>query len=171
MADFAPIFDHILKVEGGLRLVNVPGDRGGLTYAGISRRAHPGWPGWVAIDAGNSPSREAVGAFYQSEYWEKISGDALADPEVAEVLMSSAVLSGVRRAVKMAQMCVGAPVDGSMGPTTRGFINGMDPELFDARFALARLNRYRAICNRNREQSKFLLGWCNRVFGELETDL
>ena len=150
MADFAPIFDHILKVEGGLKLINVPGDRGGMTFAGISRRAHPGWPGWAAIDAGNMVGRAAVQAFYIEEYWAPISGRSIRDPDVAEVLMSSAVLSGKRRAVKMAQACVEATVDGFMGPNTLEAINAMDPHLFDARFALARLNRFRKICNHNR---------------------
>ena len=171
MADFPPIFDHILKIEGGLRLINVPGDRGGMTFAGISRRAHPDWVGWVAIDRGNLPDRDAVQAFYIAEYWAPISGRSIIDPDVAEVLMSSAVLSGKRRAVKMAQACVEATVDGFMGPSTLAAINAMDPHLFDARFALARMNRYRKICNHSRAQSKFLLGWMNRVYGELETDL
>ena len=171
MADFAPIFDHILKVEGGLRLVNVPGDRGGMTFAGISRRAHPGWPGWVVVDRGETPSKDSVREFYREKYFDPIGGGRILDPDVAEVLMSSAVLSGKRRAVKMAQMACEAPVDGIMGPKTLDALNDMDSDLFEARFALARLNRYRAICNRNRGQSKFLLGWCNRVFGELESDL
>lgn len=39
MADFEPAFQRTLKAEGGFRLTNIKGDRGGQTYAGISRMA------------------------------------------------------------------------------------------------------------------------------------
>ena len=167
MSDFAPVFAHILKVEGGMRLINVEGDRGGRTYAGISEGAHPDWPGWIAIEAGRAPTQDEVREFYRERYWNRITGDDIESAEVAEVLMSSAVLSGVGRAVKMAQMVVDAAVDGSMGPKTMAAINATDPELFEARFALMRINRYRKIANADRSQRRFLRGWMNRVFEEL----
>ena len=71
--------------------------------------------------------------------------------------------------VRLAQQVCEVDVDGRMGPRTLEAVNAIDAELFEARFALARINRYREICNRKREQSKFLLGWLNRVYGELET--
>ena len=169
MADAARIIDHIIEVEGGLRLVHVKHDRGGQTFAGISRRAHPDWQGWPLIDSGRTPPREMVVDFYRREYWDRIHGDDIRDQDVAEMLMSSAVLSGVGRAVKMAQMTVEARPDGAMGPRTLSALNNIDPDLFEARFALMRINRYRQIVNNNRTQGKFLLGWMNRVFGELET--
>ena len=151
-----------------MKLVHIKGDRGGQTFAGISRRAHPNWEGWPTIDSGGTPSRSAVELFYRAEYWNKIRGDVVQDQNVAEMLMSSAVLSGRRRAVKMAQMVVETKPDGSIGPKTLAAINQMDPDLFEARFSLMRINRYRRIVNNDRSQGKFLLGWCNRVFGELE---
>ena len=78
------------------------------------------------------------------------------------------VLSGPRTAVKLAQMASESPVDGIMGPNTLKAINGMDEQLFEATYALLRINRYREICNRDRSQGKFLKGWLNRVFNELD---
>ncbi len=45
MADFIPCFEQTLTLEGGYKLHTVKGDRGGMTYAGISRVHHPNWPG------------------------------------------------------------------------------------------------------------------------------
>ena len=56
----------------------------------------------------------------------------------------------------LAAMCAGA-----------GRINGCDPELFALKYALAKVSRYAEICNRDRTQSKFLLGWINRTLKEL----
>ena len=169
MADPTKIIDHIIEIEGGMKLVHIKGDRGGQTFAGISRRAHPNWRGWPIIDSGGRLSRNIVESFYRQNYWDRISGDDIHSQDVAEMLMSSAVLSGRRRAVKMAQMVVETKPDGAMGPKTMGAINQMGQDLFEARFSLMRINRYRRIVNNDRSQGKFLLGWMNRVFGELET--
>ena len=41
MADFNVAFAAVLQLEGGWRLIKHEGDRGGMTWAGISRRANP----------------------------------------------------------------------------------------------------------------------------------
>lgn len=173
MAEFAKHIEPLVVKEGGYKLHHVKGDRGGRTYAGISERSNPDWRGWALLDSGAPPPElhEAVHERYRERYWTPINGDGIKDDDVCEVMFSCAVLSGPRRAIKLAQQCVEERADGVMGPRTMRAINGMDAELFDARFALARVNRYREICMRNRGQSKFLLGWINRVYGELETDL
>jgi hypothetical protein len=42
----------------------------------------------------------------------------------------------------------------------------MEPRLFLALYALARIARYRDIVTRQRTQQKFLLGWINRSLQE-----
>ena len=37
MANFDPAFDKMIRNEGGFKLTNIEGDRGGQTYAGIER--------------------------------------------------------------------------------------------------------------------------------------
>ncbi len=170
MARFEKHIDALIRKEGGYKLVDVKHDRGGRTYAGISERSHPDWPGWAALDEGASPARMEglVQAVYRDKYWNAIWGDDIDSDLVAEMMFSSAVLSGARRSVRMAQQCSGAESDGLMGPNTLKAINSMEPDLFEARFTLARIDRYRKICNRDRSQVKFLLGWLNRAMAESE---
>jgi hypothetical protein len=44
-------------------------------------------------------------------------------------------------------------------------VNGVDEQEFLSEFTLAKVARYAAICNRDRSQAKFLLGWINRSLG------
>lgn len=170
MANFEAAFERALIAEGGYKLHNVAGDRGGMTYAGIARRMNPHWPGWALIDRGETPSAELVREFYREGWWDPIQGDAIADERVAYTLYSFATNSSAygqpKTAVKLAQIVVGTTPDGIVGPKTLAAINAMDPELFLAKYALARIARYAEIVNRDRSQLKFLLGWLNRSIRE-----
>ena len=42
-------------------------------------------------------------------------------------------------------------------------MNAVDEDLFLAKFALEKVSRYAAICNKDKTQVKFLLGWINRT--------
>ena len=46
MSDFNIAFEKTLLAEGGYKLTDVANDKGGQTYAGITRRDHPAWQGW-----------------------------------------------------------------------------------------------------------------------------
>ena len=105
MADFTKHIDPLVEKEGGYRLIHIPGDNGGRTYAGISERSNQDWEGWALLENG-APIEdmiEAVHSRYRERYWMPIMGDQLASDDVAEMLFSSAVLSGPRRAIRMAQ--------------------------------------------------------------------
>lgn len=52
-----------------------------------------------------------------------------------------------------------------MTPGLIAAINTAEPERFVADFTLAKVARYVGLCNNNRSQSKFLLGWLNRALG------
>lgn len=169
MASFAKHIGSLITKEGGYVLTDNPNDRGGQTYAGISRKWNPDWPGWAVIDRGGVPAKELVDGFYRVRYWNAICGDKLKSDDVAEILLSSAVLSGAGTAVWLAQMAVGAKPDRRMGPKTLKAVNEASPELFEAMFLLMRINRFREICNRDRSQDANLLGWLNRVYAELES--
>ena len=170
MAFFSTAFDKMIRNEGGFKLTHIEGDRGGQTYAGISRNAHPGWPGWKLIDAGdmaNSELTHCVRDFYRSEFWNRISATTIFEQRIAETIFDFAVNAGCGTAVKLAQIVVGVVPDGGIGPRTLAALNGCDPELFALKYALAKVSRYAEICNRDRTQSKFLLGWINRTLKEL----
>lgn len=66
MADYLPAYERMIRREGGYRLTNDPADRGGMTFAGISRNRWPDWEGWRQIDAGGEPEAEDVRAFYRA---------------------------------------------------------------------------------------------------------
>ncbi len=166
MADFLPAFERALLAEGGYKLHQVAGDTGGLTYAGIARNPNPGWPGWAWIDRSETPPSQLVRDFYRVGWWQPIQGDQIRDQSVAESIYSFGTNAGLKTAVRLVQAVVGATPDGSMGTQTLEALNAMEPRLFLALYALARIARYRDIVSRDRTQQKFLLGWINRSLQE-----
>lgn len=162
MADFLPAFEKMLVNEGGYRLHNVEGDRGGMTFAGIARNMNPGWSGWPVIDAGGEPHADMVRAFYRANFWNPIRGDEISSQRIAESIFDFNVNTG-RPARVLAQIVAGVTPDGSFGPKTVAALNAMDPERFVMAYALAKIARYRDIVQRDRTQLKFILGWINRT--------
>lgn len=167
MATFAPIYDRVILTEGGYKLINVPDDKGGVTYAGITRRSNPDWPGWAYIDRSDTPPTELVRVHYRAEYWDKIAGDALTDDAVAEAMFRFGVVAGPSVSVKVAQLVAGVAPDGVMGPKSLAAINGMDPKVFVPLFTLGQIARYTVICERDRSQTKFFFGWVRRALGRV----
>lgn len=162
MADFVPAYEIMIRNEGGYVLHNVPGDRGGMTYAGIARNKNPHWEGWAAIDRGDTPITEDVRRWYKINFWDPIRGDALAHQTVAQTIFDFHVNAG-RPARILAQIVIDVTPDGVFGPKTVAALNGYDPEKFVLAYALAKIARYRDIVTRDRSQGKFLLGWINRT--------
>ena len=168
MTDFTAAYKKTLGAEGWFKLTNIPGDAGGQTYAGISRRANPSWEGWKNIDRGQSVPESMVSTFYKATYWDAVFGDDIADQHSAESLYDFAVNGGGSTARVLAQKSAGVNDDGIFGPVTIAAINSMDPKLFTARFALYKIDKYRKIVQRSPEQVKFLLGWINRTIDQEE---
>jgi lysozyme family protein len=169
MADFAPAFEKMLHDEGGMQLTNIPGDRGGMTYAGIARNANPDWAGWQFIDRKDFGSAtQLVREFYKVNFWDRIRGDELTNQAIAETIFNFAVNTGVGVASKLAQLIVGVTPDGAIGAKTIERLNICTAEKFLPAYALAKISRYAQICNKDRSQSKFLLGWINRTLAGLK---
>jgi lysozyme family protein len=162
MADFNPAFEIMMKNEGGYVLHNVPGDRGGMTYAGIARNMNPQWQGWRLIDAKQDVPAQMVRDFYKPAFWDNIRGDDLQHQAIAQAIFDFQVNTG-RPARVLAQVVVGATPDGQFGQRTVAALNAADPEKFVLAYALAKIARYRDIVTRDRTQQKFLLGWINRT--------
>lgn len=163
MADFLPSFERVLRNEGGYVLHTVKDDRGGATYAGIARNFHPSWSGWKVIDQGETPPADMVRQFYRSNFWHPLRLDEVTHQEVAANIFDFGVNAGISTAAKLAQLVVGVTPDGKIGAKTLQALNGIDPDLFVARYALAKIARYRDIVTGNRTQQRFLVGWINRV--------
>jgi lysozyme family protein len=170
MADFNPAFEKMIVDEGGYTLHTIPSDTGGMTYAGIARNKNPNWPGWNLIDHDEKGTllTEMVRKFYKTEFWDRIRGDEIAQQIVAESIFNFGVNTGLGVAIKLAQLIVGATPDGAIGPKTLEKFNAAEPESFKKSYALAKIARYADICNKNRSQSKFLLGWINRTLKGLK---
>ena len=171
MAQFDPIFERMIHDEGGYVLHEVEGDTGGMTYAGIARNKNPQWPGWVLIDRkefGGSLTA-MVRDFYRNEFWNRMRGDEINNQDVANTIFNFGVNAGIGLAIKLAQLVVGATPDGGIGPKTIEKLNQIaDGQRFKETYALAKIARYAEICNKDRTQSKFLLGWVNRTLGGLQ---
>jgi len=163
MAEFLPAFERMIVNEGGYVLHTVAGDRGGMTYAGIARNFHPSWQGWKVIDQGETPPAELVRQFYRSNFWAPLRLDDVEHQEVAGNLFDFGVNAGLSTAAKLAQLVVGATPDGKIGAKTLQALNAIDTDLFVARYALAKIARYRDIVRKDRSQIKFLVGWVSRA--------
>jgi lysozyme family protein len=163
MADFNPAFEKMIHDEGGYQLTDIPGDRGGQTYAGIARKPNPDWAGWQFIDRKDFGSATPlVREFYKTNFWDCVRGDELKNQAIAETIFNFAVNTGVGVASKLAQLIVGTTPDGAIGPKTVERLNICTAEKFLPAYTLAKIQRYVNICMKDRSQSKFLLGWVRR---------
>ncbi len=158
MANFDPAVTKTLKNEGGAKITEDPNDRGGLTKFGISQRAFPD------VDIRALTEAKARG-LYKSNYWDKVQGDAIANQAIAENLFDTAVNMGAVTTTRLVQMALEISVDGAFGSNTLKAINSANAELFLANFTLAKVARYAHLCNRDKTQNKYLLGWINRALG------
>lgn len=118
MADFDLAYARTNGYEGH-GLSDVPSDRGGETYAGISRVMHPKWEGWAVIDKYDRRARgwqptaadQALldrlhAAFFRGEFWLRVGGNLLPDQDVANEVYDSAVNCGVGRAAEWLQIAL-----------------------------------------------------------------
>ncbi len=183
MADFDPCFEKVIVLEGGYKLHDIPGDRGGKTYAGISENNWPRWEGWgkIRADEFDSELTGMVRSFYKTHFWDKIQGDGINAQDVAYHMFDFAVNAGLKTAVRMVQRIVGATPDGIFGNQTFTRINEMvadekDERIFVVTFSLFKVFRYKDICMNDKRRKedkivsnqKFLCGWINRVQKGLE---
>ena len=164
MADFNAAILRTLAKEGGAKITEIAGDSGGLTKYGISQRSYPN----VNIRALTEQQARNI---YKRDYWGRICGDRIDAQPIAESIFDCAVNMGVKTTIKLAQSALNAtlvkqiPVDGDMGDMTLSALSKCGSSVFIASFTLLKIARYAAICNKDKTQSKFLLGWINRSMG------
>lgn len=154
--------DRVIESEGGYKLTNIPGDRGGQTYAGIARIPNPHWAGWHYIDRNDTPPKELVREFYKANYWDKVHGDQL-PAGLDYAVYDFAVNAGVGRAAKYLQRAVGVADDGVIGPGTMAAVAKADPRHALQQFSAAKESFYKGLVDRDPSQAKFIKGWLARV--------
>ena len=146
---------------GNIRTENVPGDAGGLTFAGIDKRSHPKFN---YLD----PSASEVAKIYFEQYWKPSRADLMAFP-VGEVVANFAVNMGLSRAVSLLQTAINripeggsCRVDGIIGAKTLEATFLEDPLVLADLIEDVASERYRGIVEARPSQRKFLSGWLNR---------
>lgn len=119
---FARCLEFVLAQEGGY--ADHPGDPGGATNMGITRKTLARWrevaPWWaLPKDAVRALDRDEAARIYEAEYWRAVRGDELpAGLDLA--LFDYAVNSGPARAAKALQAILEVAADGVIGPLTLG---------------------------------------------------
>jgi len=161
------------------RHANHAADLGGETYRGISRRFHPDWPGWAALEAGDQArADELVDEFYLERYWLRVGGPQLRSQQIANELFEQAVHQSPRRAVRRLQRVLNAlnaggerwhdiAVDGKWGNWTANALNdalqqGYEDELWHALNALHLVYLLDRIED-DPSQEAFAVGWFRRA--------
>jgi len=174
-SDFLPI---LKRSEGGYS--NLSADKGGETYAGITKKNYPTWAGWQIIAAIKpkqgqiivNPQLEAlVSDFYNKNFWDVLQCDKLSK-YVAMNLCDFAINSGVNTAAKSFQQVINSllPVgtmtlvaDGKIGALTIAAANKLNQQKLNDALLEYRKNFYQNIVNSNPTQRQFLRGWLNRL--------
>ena len=111
MALFKTILYNSLDKEGGYS--NLPTDRGGETYRGISRVFFKNWKGWQIIDK-NKPLRQGqiinntelntlIEDFYKTNFWDKIKAEQINNTSLAALVFDTALHSGNKQAIVFLQ--------------------------------------------------------------------
>lgn len=115
MAKFEIAFNKVIFNEGGY--VNDPDDKGGETYMGISRKAHPNALIWKHIDEitkkfnseskittelkNNKELTELVKKIYKSDYWNPFNLTKEKSQRLANQIFDNAVNMGVSKTKQM----------------------------------------------------------------------
>lgn len=154
---FHRALSELLIHEGGF--VNHPADPGGMTNLGVTKKV---WETWVNRPVTEQEMRsltpEMVAPLYLDLYWHRIKGDNL-PAGVDYCVFDAAVNSGVARAVRWLQTCVGTEPDGSLGPATLGAVAGKLPQDLIRAYSDQRL----AFLHRLGTWETFGRGWERRV--------
>ena len=137
-SNFDKALAAVLHHEGGF--VNHPSDPGGMTNLGCTKAV---WEEWVGHPVDEKTMRALtptdVAPLYKRKYWDKIKGDELPNG-IDYAVFDAAINSGPGRAVKWLQGCVGADMDGALGPKTLALVAAADQKELVEDYAKRRLS-------------------------------
>ena len=147
----------LLKHEGGF--VNHPSDPGGMTNLGVTARV---WEEWVGHPVDEKQMRALtpadVAPLYRKKYWNACRADELVSG-VDYCVFDVAVNSGVGRAIKFLQSCVGATPDGDFGSITLALVKKTSPAKLIEEYCAKRLEFLQSL----KTFEVFGNGWSRRV--------
>jgi len=152
-----------LKWEGGYS--NDPHDKGGPTQWGIIQTVYDGYRDRIGApkQSVKKLTKDEMRAIYKRNYWDAVRGDDLANisPALALVVWDFGVNSGVSRAIKYLQKCLGVVVDGHLGEATLSACRRTDVKMLIAKYQADRL----AFLKQIKTFWRFGKGWTRRVEG------
>ena len=129
--NFDKAIEFVFKWEGGY--INLPGDPGGETKYGISKRSYP------TLDIKNLTKEQAKQIYY-SDYWLKAKCNSYPYPRDI-IIFDTAVNMGVGKALEL---------------------NKKYPDNW-RKLMLGRVEEYTELCIKNSALGIFYKGWMNRV--------
>ena len=156
-SNFDKALTAVLHHEGGFS--NNSADPGGMTNLGCTKTT---WEEWVGHPVDEKTMRALtptdVAPLYKLKYWDKIKGDEL-PTGIDYAVFDAAINSGPGRAVKWLQGCVGADMDGALGPKTLALVASSDQKQLVEDYAKRRLSFLTDLPTWN----TFGKGWSKRV--------
>lgn len=168
---FRKAVDYVIKNEGGY--VFDQNDYGGATKYGISQKSYP------TLNIRELSLEDAIEIYYK-DFWLKGKFEQIPDENLATQLFDLSVNLGIRATTIVLQRAlrsVGINVveDGLFGPQTLyATISCCTPECAEnrAKILLTALKSeaagyYRLIAAKNPSQKKFLNGWINRAYKQI----
>ena len=125
-SNFDACLKKLLIHEGNF--VNHPSDPGGMTNLGVTAKV---WEEWVGHPVDEKQMRaltpELVAPLYRKKYWDACRANDLISG-LDYCVFDVAVNSGVGRAIKFLQSCVGATPDGGYGSITAALVKKAEQE-------------------------------------------
>ena len=146
------LWKPLMRVEGGGKLHNVPGDSGGWTIYGVSYNNNKDY--FTSLDDFKKMNEYDAQLIAFSKYYIN-SGTQYFNQDAKDMYFDIAYNMGISRAIKMAQKIMGLKQDGIIGAVSKAkFKLITEKELADERIKF-----YYSLVS----LKKFLKGWLNRV--------
>jgi lysozyme family protein len=158
------IIERVLGYEGGF--VDHPLDRGGPTKFGVTAAelgVARGLDRAATVAEVKALTRAEAKAVYAARYIAGPRLDAIGEPSLRLIVVDSAVLHGVGRAVRWLQQALGAPQDGAIGAATLAALAKADPGAIARKVLALRFAFIGALLDADPKEVVFAKGWISRV--------
>ncbi len=172
MASYKIAYSISRRNEGGYN----PGDSGGETYKGVSRKANPNWAGWKIIYAykkangpiakgayiNNTQLDQLVINLFKSNYWDMMRLDEVDSQNIANIMFDFSLTSNWDRSAIDAQKAAGLTADGKIGTDSLRALNGAKEKDL-AKKILAYNQQYYSDLAKKPKYASYLHSWTSRI--------
>lgn len=160
-ANYKPSLKLVLAHEGGY--VNHPRDPGGATDKGVTQRVYDAYRKvqGLPLKSVRGITLGEAAAIYRQQYWQAVQGDKL-PAGIDYAVFDFAVNSGVSRASRYLQLCLGVGVDGHIGNVTLAAVADADPVKVITALCADRMAFLKSL----NTFDVFGRGWSRRVVGD-----